>query len=119
MIIEETDGTTDVVESRLTDSYTIVLGFPPTSDVTVTVDDSGESFRGKGFAGAFPLAGFGVKIRIPPDGPSFYAGGMLVLIDGNSWVYHSLCRLYNVVGLVRAGAPYHDGSVRQAGILGK
>ena len=42
VIIEETDGSTNVVESGLTDSYEVALGFAPTSEVTITIDDNGD-----------------------------------------------------------------------------
>ena len=42
VIIEETDGATDVVEGGLTDSYIVVFDFSPNSDFTITVDDTGD-----------------------------------------------------------------------------
>ena len=39
--IDEGDGVS-VIEGGTTDSYTLVLGFAPTSDVTITIDDNGE-----------------------------------------------------------------------------
>jgi len=42
VVIEESDGSTDVIEGGATDSYTVVLGFAPNSDVTITIDDSGD-----------------------------------------------------------------------------
>jgi len=42
VVIEESQGATTVVEGGATDSYTVVLGFAPNSDVTITIDNSGD-----------------------------------------------------------------------------
>jgi hypothetical protein len=42
VIITESDTTTTVVEGGASDSYTVVLGFPPTAEVSITIDDAGE-----------------------------------------------------------------------------
>jgi hypothetical protein len=42
VVIEQSDGSTAVIEGGATDSYTVVLGFVPNSDVTITIDDSGD-----------------------------------------------------------------------------
>jgi len=42
LTVAESDGSTELVEGGDTDSYTIVLTFAPTSDVTVTIDDAGD-----------------------------------------------------------------------------
>ena len=42
VVIEESEGATAVIEGGATDSYTVMLGFAPISDVAITIDDSGD-----------------------------------------------------------------------------
>ena len=42
VVVEASGGSTEVTEDGANDSYSVVLTFPPSADVTVTVDDSGE-----------------------------------------------------------------------------